>query len=118
MSKTKFKRGDYVRKISGSWWEGYVVGDYCTEQTPDGVAVQLPIKNGPVQIYPAAALEHTEPGNICFDLLAALTAARNDALDAANAYMTEQYGLSALGHPVDRARILSKIKKETPNADK
>lgn len=55
-----FVRGAYVRKKSGSWWEGYVMGCYSTEQTPDGVAVQLPIKNGPVQIYPATALEHAE----------------------------------------------------------
>jgi hypothetical protein len=56
-----FVRGDYVRKKSGSWWEGYVRGDYSTEQTPDGVCVQLPIKMGPVQIYPASALERAEP---------------------------------------------------------
>jgi hypothetical protein len=56
-----FVRGDYVRKKSGSWWEGYVRGDYSTEQTADGVCVQLPIKMGPVQIYPASALERAEP---------------------------------------------------------
>lgn len=52
-----FNRGDFVRKKSGSWWEGRVVGFYSTEQTPDGVCVQLDKPNGPVQIYPAEALE-------------------------------------------------------------
>jgi hypothetical protein len=55
---SKFARGAYVRKKSGAFWEGVVVGHYSTEQTPDGVAVQLfGWPNGPVQIYPAAALE-------------------------------------------------------------
>jgi dihydrofolate reductase (trimethoprim resistance protein) len=52
----KFRYGDLVRKSRGSWWEGRVVGYYSTEQTPRGYAVQLPIENGPVQIYPEAAL--------------------------------------------------------------
>ena len=33
------------------------------------------------------------------------------ALDAANAYMTIQYGIAALGHPVDRQRILAEMEK-------
>ena len=35
-------------------------------------------------------------------------------LDAANEYMTTQYGISALGNPIDRSRILAKIKGEQP----
>lgn len=55
---SEFAVGTYVRKKSGAFWEGTVVGHYNTEQTPDGVAVQLfGWPNGPVQIYPAAALE-------------------------------------------------------------
>lgn len=61
---TTFAKGDYVRKKSGSWWEGYVVGHYSTEQTPDGVCVQLAVKNGPVQIYPASAMEKANIGAI------------------------------------------------------
>lgn len=54
---TTFKRGDYVRKISGAFWEGVVVGEYSTKQTEDGVCVQLHGRDdGPVQIYPAVAL--------------------------------------------------------------
>lgn len=49
--------GLLVRKKSGSWWEGRVVGFYSTEQTPIGYAVQLDKPNGPVQIYPEGALE-------------------------------------------------------------
>ena len=55
----KFERGDLVRKKSGSWWEGKVVGRYSTSQTEEGYCVQLvtPDDNGPVQIYPVSALE-------------------------------------------------------------
>lgn len=52
-----FAEGDLVRKKSGSWWEGRVVGTYTTEQTPRGYAVQLDKPFGPVQIYPESALE-------------------------------------------------------------
>jgi hypothetical protein len=52
-----FAEGDLVRKKSGSWWEGYVVGTYSTTQTPRGYAVQLAHEFGPVQIYPESALE-------------------------------------------------------------
>lgn len=52
-----FAEGDIVRKKSGSWWEGRVVGTYSTEQTPRGYAVQLDKPFGPVQIYPESALE-------------------------------------------------------------
>ncbi|MBO0125165.1 hypothetical protein JZX88_05905 [Agrobacterium sp. OT33] len=52
-----FAEGDQVRKKSGSWWEGRVVGRYSTEQTPRGYAVQLDKPFGPVQIYPESALE-------------------------------------------------------------
>ena len=31
------------------------------------------------------------------------------ALDAANSYMTEQYGISALGNPIDRARVKDRL---------
>ena len=53
----KFRMGDRVRKHSGSWWEGRIVGFYTTAQTPVGYCVQLDtVPNGPVQIYPEAAL--------------------------------------------------------------
>lgn len=57
--KGKFSEGVKVRKKSGSWWEGKIVGSYSTSQTPEGYAVQLITENdnGPVQIYPAEALE-------------------------------------------------------------
>jgi hypothetical protein len=55
----KFAAGDRVRKRSGAWWEGKVVGFYSTYDTPRGYAVQLQTRNdnGPVQIYPESALE-------------------------------------------------------------
>lgn len=60
-----FSRGERVRKKSGAWWEGIVVGFYSTTQSPRGYAVQLENMFGPVQIYPEAALERMplEPTN-------------------------------------------------------
>lgn len=59
--KRKFYYGHRVRKHSGSWWEGVVVGFYGTEQTPIGYCVQADhVPNGPVQIYPESALEAVE----------------------------------------------------------
>lgn len=53
----KFKRGDRVRKISGSEWKGRVVGEYSTTLTPEGYAVESEAHVGSVQIYPVGALE-------------------------------------------------------------
>ena len=53
----KFKRGDEVRKKSGSSWHGLVVGFYSTDLTPEGVAVESLTETGSVQIYPVKALE-------------------------------------------------------------
>ena len=55
----KFKMGDTVRKPTGSWWQGRVVGTYSTRQTPRGYCVQMqtPEDNGPVQFYPETALD-------------------------------------------------------------
>lgn len=52
-----FRRGDLVRKRSGSAWQGRVVGEYSTALTPDGYAVESDCHPGSVQIYPAKALE-------------------------------------------------------------
>ena len=54
-----FREGDMVRKKSGSWFEGAIVGFYSTRDTPRGYAIQMqiPTGNGPVQIFPEAALE-------------------------------------------------------------
>lgn len=52
-----FKRGDRVRKKSGSSWHGIVCGEYNTILTPEGYAVESEREPGSVQVYPAAALE-------------------------------------------------------------
>ena len=52
-----FKLGDYVKKKSGSEWQGYIVGTYSTELTPYGYAVESSTHLGSVQIYPSTALE-------------------------------------------------------------
>jgi len=43
-----------------------------------------------------------------------LEKAVDKTLDAANEYMIAQYGISALGHPLDRNRILAELKGEQP----
>lgn len=52
-----FQLGSWVRKKSGSEWEGPVVGFYSTDLTPEGYAVESHTHKGSVQIYPAKALE-------------------------------------------------------------
>ena len=59
---TKFKVGDYVRKTSGSQWDGYIVGVYSTTTTPEGYAVESIFHPGSVQIYPAKALQLVSSG--------------------------------------------------------
>ncbi len=81
---SQFPLDTYVRKPSGAFWEGAVVGHYSTDQTPDGVAVQLfGWPNGPVQIYPAAALEAYKPSGIvgerCPVLREAIAPEKHDA---------------------------------------
>lgn len=56
-NKQNFYMGDWVRKKSGSQWQGYVVGTYSTSLTPEGYAVESDYHAGSVQIYPASALE-------------------------------------------------------------
>lgn len=53
----KFKRGDRVRKVKGSSWQGIVCGEYTTCLNPEGYAVESEREPGSVQIYPASALE-------------------------------------------------------------
>lgn len=59
--KPRFRRGDYVRKIKGSQWIGYIVGEYSTKLTPEGYAVESWYHEGSVQIYPADALASADP---------------------------------------------------------
>jgi R67 dihydrofolate reductase len=56
MSEPKFKRGDRVEKVSGASWRGVIVGEYATELTPEGYAVESEREKGSVQIYSAKAL--------------------------------------------------------------
>lgn len=60
--KPKFDLQQLVKKKSGSFWRGRIVGYYSTKQTPIGYSVQLEIagmviENAPVQLYPESALE-------------------------------------------------------------
>jgi dihydrofolate reductase (trimethoprim resistance protein) len=59
----KFKRGDLVKKKSGSAWQGRVVGTYATKLNPEGYCVESDAHPGSVQIYPASALELVEGDN-------------------------------------------------------
>ncbi len=64
----KWSLGKRVKKKSGSWWEGRIVGFYSTEQTPAGYNVQLEKPNGPVQIYPENSLELIEENKMTIDI--------------------------------------------------
>jgi hypothetical protein len=55
-----FPRG-WVQKKSGSQWRGKIVGEYRTDLTEIGYAVESYYEKGSVQIYPAKALEPWEP---------------------------------------------------------
>jgi len=46
------------------------------------------------------------------ELEAKLAKAVDQTLDAASAYLKQQYGLGALSHPVDRGRIIAELKGE------
>lgn len=52
--------GTRVRKLSGSEWEGEVVGYYSTKLNQHGVCVESSTHRGSVQIYPIRALEKIE----------------------------------------------------------
>lgn len=57
MSK-KFKRGDSVRKKGNKGqWHGIICGEYSTDITSIGYAVESVLEKGSVQIYPESALE-------------------------------------------------------------
>jgi hypothetical protein len=47
------------------------------------------------------------------ELRQALEQARFETLDAANEYMTEQYGIGALGNHIDRARVFAALQSTT-----
>jgi len=57
MTDHTYRLGEYVRKKSGSSWQGRVCGHYATDLTRDGCAVESYYEKGSVQIYPASALE-------------------------------------------------------------
>ena len=56
----KYKLGDRLTKISGSNWQGLVVGFYSTDLTPIGYAIESEKEKGSVQIYPERALKEVE----------------------------------------------------------
>lgn len=56
----KFGMGTRVRNISGSSWQGHVVGYYSTKLTPVGYAVESEREPGLVKFYPEKALEAME----------------------------------------------------------
>lgn len=56
----KFKLGDHVYKKRGSNWQGFVVGYYSTDLTPEGYCVESDSHPGSVQIYPGGALAEVQ----------------------------------------------------------
>lgn len=55
-ASVEFPMGCKVRKMKGAEWTGNVVGYYCTEMNPNGVAVESSAHRGSVQIYPSHML--------------------------------------------------------------
>jgi hypothetical protein len=51
-----FKLGDLVEKKGRASWRGKIVGEYSTELTARGYAVESVFEPGSVQIYPESAL--------------------------------------------------------------
>lgn len=73
----------------------------------------------PVDVWEAAiSVQYQEPG-LCLansqiePTARAILAEREAILDAAHAYLMQQYGYGMLSHPVDRERIFS-IRAGTP----
>ena len=57
-SPATFQRGDLVKKRgTKGQWHGRICGEYSTDITPEGYAVESLLERGSVQIYPASALE-------------------------------------------------------------
>ena len=54
--------GTHVRKKKGAHWQGFIVGFYSTDLTPEGYAVESEFEFGSVQIYPYSALELVKDG--------------------------------------------------------
>ena len=52
--------GTRVRKVSGSSWQGKIVGYYSTDLTPNGYCIESEREPGSVQIYPEKALEFVD----------------------------------------------------------
>lgn len=94
----KFKRGDLVKKKSGSEWQGIVCGEYSTELTPEGYAVESESHAGSVQIYPANALEFVndlESKTMNFQI------------------WSEGYLVSGMEGIPEKARMLAEVEAET-----
>lgn len=64
VSKFTWGMGQYLEKISGSSWKGYVRGFYSTDLTPEGYCIESATETGSVQLYPKRALkEGIDPKN-------------------------------------------------------
>jgi len=53
----RWRMGTRVRKISGSEWQGRIVGFYSTDLTREGYVVESEVHKHSAQLYPAKALE-------------------------------------------------------------
>jgi len=77
MTTPKFHPGTFVSKSSGSDWVGRVVGNYNTNLTSEGVAVESFAHPGSVQIYPVKALHAVREPEITMDKATLLHTLRN-----------------------------------------
>jgi hypothetical protein len=82
-----------------------------THEAPDNLVKWLRIHASQIGIagFGSAAGVAEQAADRIEELEAKLAKAVENTLDAASAYMTEQYGISALSHPVDRARVIAPL---------
>jgi len=79
----------------------------CTIKASEPIPEQKPVLVGSVKVEYDSEYVSGEQIQDMFHMNNAVKP--EDVLDAASRYLTLQYGISALSHPVDRSRILSAL---------
>ena len=88
--------------------DGPLVGYFVGQSPGEGAYVAEYIRDDLVTATLGAARDKAKARIAALE--AKLAKAVDETLDAASAYMKKQYGIEALSHPVDRARIIAELK--------
>ena len=119
-------RGKPAPVVTSVWFNGqkdWVDGPYKTREEADDVAGTSRIAVLRIDTCNGVSTAHLEGLEEAADRIKELKAKMDAAgakeanvvsktLDAANEHITTQYGISALGNPIDRSLIIAKIKGE------